>query len=74
MKGSVRLAAEKLCKVLIAGSVRMVGSTESSDKEKQEILEVLMRFLVGRQGLEADAQETQLFALGKNNLHFLSAF
>lgn len=64
VKESVRIAARKLCKVLAAGMVRAVEG-DTGPKENVEILSILMEFLVGRQGLEAEAKDVQLFALGK---------
>ncbi|KAF8247482.1 ARM repeat-containing protein [Wilcoxina mikolae CBS 423.85] len=62
VKESVRIAAMKLCKVLTAGMVRAVEG-DTGPKENMEILSILMEFLMGRQGLEAEAKDVQLFAL-----------
>jgi proteasome component ECM29 len=64
VKESVRVAAVKLCKVLATGMVRAVEA-DIGEKETEEILTILMEFLMGRQGLEAGAEEAQMFALGK---------
>ncbi|KAI5783555.1 proteasome stabiliser-domain-containing protein [Geopyxis carbonaria] len=62
VKESVRKAAMKLCRVLTAGMVRAIEG-DGGPKEKQEILGILMDFLIGSQGLEAGAKEVQMFAL-----------
>lgn len=64
VKESVRVAAMKLCKVLTGGMVRAVEG-DTGPKENVEILAILMEFLMGRQGLEAEAKEVQLFALSE---------
>jgi proteasome component ECM29 len=64
VKESVRTAAMKLCKVLTAGMVRTLEG-DAGTKDNTEILSMLMGFLMGRQGLEAEAKEVQLFALRK---------
>lgn len=62
VKESVRVAAMKLCRILTAGMVRAVEG-DTGPKEKAEILGTLMGFLVGKQGLEAEAKDVQMFAL-----------
>jgi proteasome component ECM29 len=52
----------KLCRILTAGMVRAVEG-DTGPKEKAEIIGILMSFLVGKQGLEAEAKEVQMFAL-----------
>jgi proteasome component ECM29 len=64
VKESVRVAAMRLCKVLTAGMVRTLEG-DAGTKNNTEILSMLMEFLMGRQGLEAEAKEVQLFALSK---------
>lgn len=65
VKESVRAAAMKLCKVLASAMVRAVEGDGTGPREKEEILSILMEFLMGKQGLEAEAKDVQLFALSE---------
>jgi proteasome component ECM29 len=66
IKDSVRAAAMGLCRVLTASLVRSVESSSSSpSKDANVMLENVMPFLMSTSGLEASAQEVQMFALGK---------
>jgi proteasome component ECM29 len=70
IKESVRVAAMGLCRVLTAILVRSVeSSSSSSSKDTNVMLENVMPFLLSTSGLEASAQEVQMFALGE--LEFL---
>lgn len=63
IKGSVRAAAMKLCRVLTKSTVHYVDSSSgASPKNAKIILENLMPFLLGIQGIEAKAEEVQAFA------------
>ncbi|KAI9772224.1 MAG: proteasome component M29 [Geoglossum simile] len=64
IKESVRVAAMGLCRVLTAILVRSVEfSSSSSAKDTNAMLENVMPFLLSTSGLEASAQEVQMFAL-----------
>jgi len=66
IKESVRVAAMGLCRVLTAILVRSVESSSSSSSEDTNtMLENVMPFLMSTSGLEASAQEVQMFALGE---------
>lgn len=64
IKESVRVAALTLCRVLASIMVRIVDvDSGSSQKDADVVLANLMPFLLGIQGLEAQAKEVQGFAL-----------
>ncbi|KAF8416698.1 proteasome stabiliser-domain-containing protein [Tirmania nivea] len=64
IKESVRVAALTLCRVLASIMVRIVDvDSGASQKDADMVLANLMPFLLGIQGLEAQAKEVQLFAL-----------
>ncbi|RPB22030.1 ARM repeat-containing protein [Terfezia boudieri ATCC MYA-4762] len=64
IKESVRVAALALCRVLASIMVRIVDvDSGASQKDADMVLENLMPFLLGIQGLEAQAKEVQYFAL-----------
>lgn len=66
IKESVRMAALTLCRVLASIMVRLVDvDSGASQKDADVVLQNLMPFLLGTQGLEAQAKEVQIFALGK---------
>jgi proteasome component ECM29 len=66
IKDSVRAAAMGLCRVLTASLIRSVeSSSSSSPKDTNAMLENVMPFLMSTSGLEASAQEVQMFALGE---------
>jgi proteasome component ECM29 len=61
IKGSVRKAAESLCKVLAGVLVRMLEEGTSS-KNAQTMLKEVMPFLFSTRGLESSAPDVQRFA------------
>ncbi|KAI5805358.1 proteasome stabiliser-domain-containing protein [Peziza echinospora] len=64
IKESVRIAALTLCRVLATSMVRVVSvDSGASQKDADIVLKNLMPFLLGIQGLEAQAKEVQIFAL-----------
>ena len=63
IKESVRAAAMNLCRVLTGLLVRSVEAGSSSHKSRV-MLENVMPFLMSPAGLEASAEEVQMFALG----------
>ncbi|KAI9781992.1 MAG: proteasome component M29 [Geoglossum umbratile] len=64
IKESVRVAAMGLCRTLTASLIRSVEtSSSSSPKDANAMLENVMPFLMSTSGLEASAQEVQMFAL-----------
>ncbi|KAF8468822.1 proteasome stabiliser-domain-containing protein [Kalaharituber pfeilii] len=64
IKESVRIAALTLCRVLANSMVKVVNvDSGASHKDANMVLGNLMPFLMGVQGLEAQAKEVQLFAL-----------
>ena len=65
IKESVRVAAYTLCRVLATSMVRVVDiDSGASSKDAELVLSNLMPFLLGIQGLEAQAKDVQMFALG----------
>lgn len=63
IKESVRVAAMKLCRVLTKSMVGFVKvGSGASPKDARMVLENLMPFLLGLQGIEAKAKEVQIFA------------
>lgn len=75
IKESVRVAAFTLCRVLAGVMARIVDvESGASQKDANMVLSNLIPFLLGTQGLEAQAKEVQLFALGRFALLPNSAF
>lgn len=62
IKESCRIAAMKLARILTNGMVRALEG-EIRKSEKNDILGVLMRFLMGQKGIEAESKDVQMFAL-----------
>lgn len=62
IKESCRIAAMKLARILTNGMVRALEG-EIRKSEKDDILGVLMSFLMGAKGIEAESKDVQMFAL-----------
>lgn len=63
IKDSVRASAMDLCRVLTTTLVHAI-ETDGSGHRGSTMLQHVMPFLLSPAGLEASAQEVQLFALG----------
>jgi len=64
IKGSVRIAAMGLCRVLTNISVRLVeAASESSTKNAENTLKIVLPFLLSPSGLENPSKEVQIFAV-----------
>lgn len=64
IKASVREAAMKLCRTLTKSLIHTVSDENSlSPKEAAKTLDNIMPFLMGPNGLEAQAEDAQMLAL-----------
>lgn len=70
IKASVRDAAMKLCRTLTKSLIRTVSDESgTSEKESKKVLEDIMPFLMGPNGLENQAEDAQMLALSKFIYH-----